>query len=90
VTTRLPLVLGDDGEPQQLQSGDSVALIIPELTSDPASPINGQAWVLNTTLNAAGTLQAFIGSFPVVTPTVQSAFQLSFASSQGTKRITMS
>lgn len=60
---------------------------IPEVAADPATPGPGEAWVLRTLLNPAGTLQGFAGGFPLVLAADQNRFDLSIATTEGTKRV---
>ena len=87
MTTRTPLVVGDDGLIEQLQPGDNIpgsGGTLPEYGSDP-SPLNsGDVWVLRTVENAAGTLQAFVGGFPIETAQDEDTFKLSYFTSLGT------
>lgn len=65
----------------------AAAATIPEVAADPATPGPGEAWVLRTLLNPAGTLQGFAGGFPLVTAIVTNRFDLSIATTEGTKRV---
>lgn len=43
---RKPLVIRDDGRVGQLPDGDTTPATIPELATDPSSPLVNSAWVL--------------------------------------------
>lgn len=58
-----------------------------EVAVDPAAPVVGDAWVLRSVTNPAGTLQGFAGGFPLVLAADQNRFDLSIATSEGTKRV---
>lgn len=62
--------------------GSSGSVSIPQVTTDPASPITGAAWVLHTPSNIGG---APIGLLLALTQTVgNGTYQLSYKTSQGT------
>ena len=62
-----------------------------ELGDDPIDPANGDTWVLRSLNNAAGTLQAVVGGFPLVTEVDDFKYQFSFKTiNEGIKRVELS
>jgi len=59
-----------------------------EVPTDPADPADGDTWVLRSLNNAAGTLQAFVGGFPLVTEVDDFKYQFSLKTiNEGIKRV---
>ncbi len=65
----------------------ATAASIPEVDTDPETPAAGEAWVLRTLVNPAGTLQGFAGGFPLVIAEDQNRFDLSISTTDGTRRV---
>lgn len=72
---------------QRTPSATPAAAGFTEVATDPAAPVVGDAWVLRSLVNPAGTLQGFAGGFPLVLAADQNRFDLSIATSEGTKRV---
>lgn len=80
----------DSGYVKEVSSADSiVGGGTRELAADPAQPQAGDAWILRTLENPAGTLQAIPGGFLMITATDQNRFDLSIKTSDGVKRVQM-
>lgn len=60
--------------------------LLAEYTADPVMPQQGEQWILKTT-TIVDVLSAFVGGFPVFTPTPISTFDLSINTSGGIKRV---
>lgn len=66
--------------------GTSTLTITP---TDPIAPALGQTWLLETVDNQAGTLQALIGGFPLVTENTDYSYRFSVNTQEGIKRVLM-
>ena len=67
---------------------------IPQVTSDPSSPLAEDAWILATISGGSGggKLNAFFGAFPYISPNTggTASYQFSFRTLEGTtKRATL-
>ena len=74
------------GNLDYIGSQSSGSLNIPILMSDPASPIDGEAWILTTESPSGGDLLFFHGAMPVTTPAFD-AFFFSVKTPSGPKRV---